>query len=246
MLALSAEEEGKLDPFVASKGINYSVGVGGRWNGWGSGGIPHAYLVAPDGTVAWEGHPASLKDGQIEDLLRKVQKFYLRPVAPELKQAAAAFKKGKLVTAKALAKQATEVGRLDDTVKTDAEYVIARVDELLATWKKQVEMAEASASYNDAYDVLDMIKKHFAGSEDAKWAVEKKKALKADPEVKRELKAQKSLHKLFEEGEKAAKNSKKRAALIKKVEKFVNKWEGTKTAKRAESFLDSLRNPGKK
>jgi len=36
--------------------------------------VPTAYLIAPDGTVTWQGHPGDLSDEQIEEQLKEVAK----------------------------------------------------------------------------------------------------------------------------------------------------------------------------
>jgi hypothetical protein len=36
----------------------------------GINGIPHAFLVGKDGKIVWEGHPTSLKEADIENVLK--------------------------------------------------------------------------------------------------------------------------------------------------------------------------------
>ena len=36
-------------------------------------GIPHGWLVSPQGSIVWEGHPASLTNGTIEEHLKGVR-----------------------------------------------------------------------------------------------------------------------------------------------------------------------------
>ncbi|MHC4338852.1 MAG: hypothetical protein ACYSX0_01380 [Planctomycetota bacterium] len=228
-----------LVPFDMAHGLKYSIGVGTHSrDGYGSGGIPHAYLIGPDGTVAWHGHPARLQDSEIQSLLRKAQKFYLDPTGPEVKAAADAFRKGKLSKAEQLAKAMEH---------RDATYIAERVEALRKGWKGQVEKSIQAGSYDDAAEVCARIKKHFAGGEAAKWAADQEKKLKSDPQIKKDRKALKALVPLAEESVKLRRGDEKgRQELMKKVRKYTEKYEGTKPAELAGHILTKLENPGKK
>ena len=41
-----------------------------RTSQWKVSGIPHAFVVAPGGKIAWQGHPANGLDKAIEDALK--------------------------------------------------------------------------------------------------------------------------------------------------------------------------------
>ena len=62
----------------AGRQVNYAVAVGGGGE-YGVTRFPYAYLIGPDGTVAWEGNPGSLSDKTIEKLLGQVE----RPAAEQ-------------------------------------------------------------------------------------------------------------------------------------------------------------------
>jgi hypothetical protein len=206
--------------------------------GWGSGGIPHAYLVGPDGVVAWEGHPARLQDKLIQALLRKAEKFYLKETDPAVKAAADAYRKGKLVKAEQLAK---------GTRHPDGEHIAQRVEALRKGWKGQVEKSIQAGAYEDAADVCARIKKHFAGGEAAQWAAEQEKLIKSDPAIKKDKKAFKALFPIAEESIALRKSDEKgRQDLIKKVRKYIKKHEGTRSAELAGKILARLENPGAK
>lgn len=235
ILAITSEDAEKIEPFVPQKGITYSVGLISEQTPYGSGGIPHAYLVAPDGTVAWEGHPASLSEGEIEKHLKKVKDFYLRPLDAALKSASAAFQKGDLGAAESLAKDGSR------EAEADAQHILGRVEKYRAYWKREVEEGEKIGSYDRVFAALDLVSKHFKGTVDATWADTHEKELKADPAVKKELAASKELDKIAAEKAEAGTRAKKIAEVADRLEKFLKKHEGLKTAERAKQMLEGLK-----
>lgn len=225
---------------MISNAITYPVGIAKKTQDYGSGGIPHAYLISPAGKVVWDGHPASLQNGQIEKLLRKTKDFYCRKVVAEVKPAAAAFSKGKLVDARKLATAIKDKEGAGREAVADAEYVLARVDAMRTAWKRKVENGTHAGLYPDVFDTLVKIQKHLPGTEDAQAAATKMAELKADPNVKLELKASKSLAKLVQQKAKAGASGKKLDSLRKRVERFIKKYEGTKAAERAEMLRKAI------
>jgi len=226
-------------PFILKHNITYPVAISKKTQDYGSGGIPHAYLVAPDGKVVWDGHPASLPNGTVEKLLSKTKDFYARKVVRQLKPAASAFSKGKLAEAEKLAEQVREAAS-DNAVIDDAKYVIGRVATVRNAWTARIERGTKDGLFADVIEALKKIEKHFAGTRGAADATAKIAELNADPTVKAELKASKALDKLYKENQKAS-SRKKKQALAKKVERFQKKYAGTKAADRAEHFLRALR-----
>jgi hypothetical protein len=239
-VAISNEDAGKVGEFVIANNLTYPVGIAKKTEGYGSGGIPHAYLISPDGKVVWDGHPASLSNGQVEKLLRKTKDFYVRKVAPEVKPAAAAFTKGNLVKAQKLANAIKDREGVGRGAVADAEYVLARVEAMRTAWTRRVENGTKAGLYLDVFDTLGKIQKHFPGTEEAQAAATKLAELKADPNVKRELKASKALDKLVQRKTKAGTSGKKLDAVRKKVEKFIKKYDGTKAAERAEMLRKAI------
>jgi len=222
------------------------VGISsGASSAYGGGGIPHAYLVDPDGVVTWEGHPASLNDGTIEKLLRKTTDFYLRKVDDALKPAAAAFKKGKLGEAEKLATEVRD-GDAGREAKADAEYVLGRVAAQRDFWNGRVTKGTEAGLYEEVFDALEDLEKSFAGTEVATDAAAKLKELKADPAVKNELSLTKKLQRLKGDFQEAGSNEKKLDALEKKVQKFVDKNGDTKAGKRAGMLLEAVRKAPRK
>jgi thiol-disulfide isomerase/thioredoxin len=73
VVGITDENRAKIIKFEKDVPIEYPVGldVGGKYSKpFGIQGIPHAVLVDKSGKVVWEGHPMSLKDSQIEEILK--------------------------------------------------------------------------------------------------------------------------------------------------------------------------------
>jgi hypothetical protein len=122
----------------------------------------------------------------------------------------------------------------------DADYVVARVGEILAFWNRTIERSTGEGRYDNVFDALEKIQKHYPGTEEAAAAGAKLKELKADPAVKAELDAWKKLEKLIEDAHEAKGDEKKLKAIRKKLEKFLESNGSSKAAKRAQQLIDAL------
>lgn len=71
IISLTNEDLKTVEPFVKANKMTYPVGVGSSSaRDYGVSGIPHAVIVGKDGRVAWEGHPMSGLDKELEKLLK--------------------------------------------------------------------------------------------------------------------------------------------------------------------------------
>jgi len=73
IVGITDEDRAKIKKFEKEVPIEYAVGLdaNGKYaKPFGIKGIPHAVLVDKTGKVVWEGHPMSLKEAQIEELLK--------------------------------------------------------------------------------------------------------------------------------------------------------------------------------
>jgi hypothetical protein len=75
IIGLSDEPQAKVDPYVKSSGMNYAVGYGSTsMRDYGVNGIPHAYIIGPDGLIKWEGYPTGKEvESTIESLMAQVK-----------------------------------------------------------------------------------------------------------------------------------------------------------------------------
>ncbi|MEW6355240.1 MAG: TlpA disulfide reductase family protein [Planctomycetota bacterium] len=72
VIGITNEAPSAVEPFIEKMGMTYIVGYdgGGRTgNAYRVTGIPHAFLIAADGTIAWNGHPMALEDGIIAQIV---------------------------------------------------------------------------------------------------------------------------------------------------------------------------------
>ena len=70
VIGLTNESADKVKPFAENMDMNYIVGTGSQsGRAYGVRGIPHAVVIAPDGTVAWEGHPMGGLDEAVASLV---------------------------------------------------------------------------------------------------------------------------------------------------------------------------------
>ena len=68
IIGLTDEHKSKIKQFTKSQPMNYVVGTGSKNSSqYGVRGIPHAFVVNPEGTVVWRGHPMSGLDQAIEE-----------------------------------------------------------------------------------------------------------------------------------------------------------------------------------
>lgn len=66
VVAISDEALAKVQPFAEQNQMTYPIAIArNAMRDWGVRGIPHAFLIAPDGKVAWSGHPGTLTEATI-------------------------------------------------------------------------------------------------------------------------------------------------------------------------------------
>jgi|APGre2960657505_1045072.scaffolds.fasta_scaffold81905_2 thiol-disulfide isomerase/thioredoxin len=73
IVGITDEDRAKIKKFEKEVPIEYAVALdaNGKYaKPFGIQGIPHAVLVDKTGKIVWEGHPMSLKESQIEELLK--------------------------------------------------------------------------------------------------------------------------------------------------------------------------------
>ena len=206
---------------------------------FGGGGIPHAYLVDAMGKVAWDGHPGSLKDGQIEKLLAQAFDPKLdRELHPSLKGLVKSYTKGHF--GKVFSGAARFLQSEERAVSSDAAYLQDRCKAVGAFKRKVVEGAIQEKDYATAYDILKTLPKNFAGMEVAKWATETQGKLDKDGAVQNERKAWASYRKLQAREMKAGGKAKKLKPIGKQYAKLAKKYPGTRAGSFAEKAAARL------
>lgn len=69
---MTGEGKKETEPWIEAKHVSYAYAYdkGGKLAGkLGVSGIPHAFLVDPQGKIVWEGHPGSLSEAVVEKAL---------------------------------------------------------------------------------------------------------------------------------------------------------------------------------
>jgi thiol-disulfide isomerase/thioredoxin len=77
ILSVTKEKPEVVKPFVKENNMKYTIGLdvqGKTMRTYGITAIPTAYLIGADGKVIWQGHPSELKENQIEEALKMVEK----------------------------------------------------------------------------------------------------------------------------------------------------------------------------
>jgi hypothetical protein len=206
---------------------------------YGGGGIPHAYLVDAMGTIVWDGHPASLPESQIADLLKDAFNPALgKELNDALKGAVKYYEKGQYGKAWAAAEK--QVADEDAAVAEDAKFLRQRCEDVAAYRKRLTEAAIANKDYVTALDDLDTLARDFTGMDVVAWAGETLKTLDGDDVVKNEIKAWKDYQKVRAKEIDAEGKEKKLKPVAKLYERVVKKYPGTRGAAFAEKALRGL------
>jgi len=206
---------------------------------FGGGGIPHGYLVDANGTIVSDFHPASLSDEQIENLLQGVFDESLgRELDGRLKSAVKSYEQGQY--GKAYAAAARYVEDEDETLKADALFLRARVEDCANFRKRMVDRGMAAKDYVTVFEDLDDIARVFDGLEVEAWAAETKKKLEADDQVSLEIKGWKAYEKAQERERKAEGKERKLGPVKSAYKSVAKKYPGTRAAALAEEALSRL------
>jgi len=244
IISLTQEPRSKVESFARQMGMTYAVGGGSRsGDPYGVRGIPHAFIVDPSGTIAWEGHPMGGLDAAIE---RQIKKTPPTLMSPKQKAAAMALfdrvekalKGEQYVTAAALLAK-VPAPEADPDVKGRAEAVKAALIEAAGKQMAEAEALLEEKKYYEASVRLEEVIAMAPGSEPAAKAQGQFKALRADGKKwaavekgRREHEAAKALA-VYEKGEKKKALAERLAALDALAKKFPDTEAGRTAARRA-------------
>jgi len=234
IIGCTDEPSAKVKPFIGEKGMKYAVAILSRnASPYKSDSIPHAWLIDPSGHVVWKGHPAGLKETDIEAALVKAVVPPTLSLPKELASVTKQVQEGKYGAALKSLEGHTARAKTPELGKAAKEAQ----EGLIAYGKKKVEMADEAAKGGDyvtAHDLLTSIEKSFKGSDLSTKAKETLDGWKKDEALKLELEAVGHVQKanaLIDASQWAA-----AAASLQKVTKG-KKFEGTKTRALAEKKL---------
>jgi len=213
--------------------MKYAIALGGA-DEYKTSGIPHCWLVGPNGKIVFEGHPSGISEAVIEENLRGVR---LKPSFDDLPEA---FGKARMAFEKDdWAKGLKELEKLEKD-EANAQAATAAKEKVLGFGKESLASAVAKGEggdYTSAMKALDKLADDWKGCEIGDEAKKQRDGWKKDKTVKLELDAEELLLKAAElekAGQKPA-----AAAVLKKVCEG-KKYEGTKARARAEERLKAL------
>ena len=186
-MGVTREPATQIKPFIKSKGINYLIAIG-NGAGYETRGIPHAWLIDTKGSIVWEGHPASLKDPQIEALVKDYRPWPTLKLGGDLRKASAYVNGGRLGDG---IKELTKFLKKpkDDTLVDDAEKALKRLEEFGANNLAEAEEAVKKGDYDVVVTNLNLLQKAYKGHDHATTAKARLKELEKDKTTKLEMAA---------------------------------------------------------
>lgn len=222
VVGVSNESKGVVEKFIADKGVKYPIAIDPpAGSAYGVRAIPDALLVGADGRVVWTGHPAGLKEAEIEQSLQKVT--FIPPLPERHAKYNATLRQRKFGKAYLDIKKATTEGK----IKTEeAQPTLAGME---ARMKGLLEESEKSRGEGDFYTAgksLHELKIAFAGTDEAKKAADRLKELEKDQKARDQIKAVETLEKL-----ELAMDSKSYADAYRGYHGLIKKFPGTKIEK---------------
>lgn len=230
---MTDESASLTEPWIAKHEASYPYAYdkGGKLKRWfGVSGIPHAVLVDATGTVVWRGHPATLRESEIEEHLAGTLAKPLYEWPSAAKGVAKKLTKGDLAGALEDARALSE--------GDDGPAIATQIQGLIDGRVKQVEGWLAAGNYLDVVDAGADLAKGLKGHE-AQAVVEGFVAqVDAKDDAKDVIDAQKRIRKLRSKDPSKRKDIERQ---MEDLEKIRDDMRGTYAAEEASAYLDQLR-----
>jgi thiol-disulfide isomerase/thioredoxin len=223
-----------LEAFIKSKNIPYLISVGADiGDAYGVTGIPHVFVIDPDGKVAWHGHPSGLQEGTITPLLKNVR-MSASP-SPRFAKPAAVEKVARVEAGIAAGKVGAGIKALEKLAddKDAATAAAAKASlETITTWKAKLDgeiakQREAGDVYNAA-ELAASVATSYTGHDEAKAYQAQVAELKKD--------AGYAAGKEFQKLDAIPAEARKDPRFTKMVEAFLKKFETGYYADRARAL----------
>lgn len=184
VVGVTNEAEALVRKTVADLGMKFAISMvqgNATDESYAVKGFPHSALVAPDGTIAWMGHPASMPQGQLEELLGKA--VFVPPLPA--KYAAINAEIAKKNFGKAAAAIDKELAKNDDDALKKAR---AAIDTLGTEKVESAKKSGEAGDYAGGADVLEDTAKQWKGLPAAEEAAKLLKDWKADKSIAAQMK----------------------------------------------------------
>ena len=230
---MTDESASLTEPWIAKHKASYAYAYdkGGKLKRYfGVSGIPHAILVDATGTVAWRGHPASLKESTIEEHLAGTLAKPLYEWTPSAKGVAKRLLKGEYSGALADARALSEAD--------EGPAIVAQVQGLIDGKVAKVESWLAAGNFLDVLESGGELAKGLKDHEQQAKVEGLVAQVEAKSDAKPVIDAQKKIRRL------RAKDPSKRKEIqgqMDDLEKIRNEMRGTYAAEEAGAYLDQLR-----
>ena len=235
ILAVSKEDAGLIESkLISAKKPTYGVVKADIGSLYTTNGIPHGWVLDPEGKCIWEGHPANIKNETIEEWIKDLAPGKItKEVSKQLKGAVEAYNKGQF--GKAYDEAGKYLADEDAAVKADAEYVNGVVEKRKAFGEAKAKKFRDAGDLTKLVPVLEEEGKAWEGSEYGKACADEAKTVKASKEFKDCSKAQDALDKLKPKV-KDMKEDKAKKALEKIAKDYPNTPAGKEAAEMAKDF----------
>jgi hypothetical protein len=234
VVGVTNEAEGLVKKWIDEKKAAYPVVIvaGNQTDqAYGIKGFPHSFLVSAEGNVAWEGHPSSLSEGELEKQLEAA--VFIPKLPAQYGPINAELEKKQYGKAHALIEKELAKGESEPLSKTKAA--------IEAVAKRNVEDADKKAAAGDypaAAAGLEEVSKNWKGLPEADEAAKKLKDWKADKSIKGQLAAADEMKKA-EALEKLGDAGKKKAYGI--YVEVAKKQKGTKIGEKAQAAAERIK-----
>lgn len=231
---MTGEEKAKTEPWVRKHGAEFPYAYdpkGKLQTKLGVNGIPQAFLIDPQGTIVWEGHPQSLR----EDLVARHASRALPIPGWEWPKSLSAVKKdvikGKIgkafLAAGKKAEQDQSLGRFRDAIRGMIDTSLATADAL-----------REEGDYLGAANLAEDLEKSLSGLPEKDKAAEIASAIRSDKQAKKIITAQKQLAKLREERLQSVKDAEE---IVRRLDRLAEKHPGSFVAREALQWAAELR-----
>jgi hypothetical protein len=151
-------------------------------------GIPHAFLIDPEGKLAWEGHPAQLTEQTIERVLADAVPVFAK-LAGDLEPVQALLDRQQPGKAMALLASLEQGGKLDATAAKLAVLTQKRLERESGALLDEAKKLREQKKVCDMAVVLHQLSARFDGGPPAEEARQILKEMSRNSTTKREIEA---------------------------------------------------------
>ncbi|MGJ5676898.1 MAG: TlpA family protein disulfide reductase [Nostochopsis sp.] len=178
-----------LPQFIEKKKITYPISVGKDiGNAYGVSGIPHVFLIDPNGKIAWDGHPAQLEEATVANLVKKARppgpptpSFETPAAVPKIAKIEQSISAGKVGSGLKALEKASELPGAEGKAALESKQ---RVESWIAARAARVEEAATAGDVLEAYAGALVLADALQGHDSAKIWKDRATGLKKDPGFK--------------------------------------------------------------